>query len=78
MKVTDEIIKIAEAANTRAELITILAEHNIVLSDPEINELCVLLDIPHGYNCPCCTRLYMPPKNKDNDRKILPRPGRIQ
>ena len=73
MNLPEEILEIAKSAKDRDALKVILEDNHIEISDPEINELCWLLDIPHGYNCPCCMGRFMAIRYMGNKKTPKPK-----
>jgi len=63
-----KILKQAENAENRQALKAILQENHIDVSNWEFNELAGMLEIPHGYNCPCCMAMFYPLRFQNQNR----------
>ena len=58
MNFSSEIMEIAKDATDLNSLKTVLFQNHIELAEAEIRELAGVLEISHGYNCPCCSGIY--------------------
>ncbi len=68
IELSPEVMELARESRNREELKKILQENQIDSTDPEINELAWVLDIPHGANCPCCMAMFYPMRMRNMGR----------